>query len=163
MMDQIKQMEENLKGLSTDDFLVIPHKMEIDRIRYVISSYLRIRLQKIEKYAVFLLKRDRAIPDPADRYMTKAEFEFAEQYWKIVKGHFYEEACRHMPSLLHEFEGLDVEIKPNFKSLVTLKVLHPVEGIILGDTPKTLEPDTIYMIPFFKIKHLIEQGIALCI
>ncbi|KAK6629567.1 hypothetical protein RUM43_003384 [Polyplax serrata] len=163
MMDQIKQMEENLKGLSHEDFLVVPHRMEIDRIRYVISSYLRTRLEKIESYTFFLLKRDRSIPNEDDRYMSRAEFQFAEQYLESIKSHFHEEASKHTSTLLNSFHGIDVEVRPDMRSIVTLKVLRSVEGVLINGTPVNLEVDAYHMLPFNDVRNLIDSGIAVCV
>uniref|UniRef100_A0A1B6LT31 GINS complex subunit 4 n=1 Tax=Graphocephala atropunctata TaxID=36148 RepID=A0A1B6LT31_9HEMI len=50
MMEQIHHMEENLKKLDKNDFRVGLHKLELDRIRYLITSYLRTRINKIEMF-----------------------------------------------------------------------------------------------------------------
>lgn len=163
MMDQIKQMEENLKGLTHDDFLIVPHRMEIDRIRYVISSYLRTRLEKIEAYTVFLLRRDKSILNENHRYMSKGEFEFAEKYLENIKVHFHEEACRHMPTLLHQFEGVDVEVRPDMKSIVTLKMLKSIDGVLINGSPVNLEADTYHMLPYNDVKNLIDNELAVCV
>lgn len=42
MLDQIQQMEENLRKLKKNDFRVVIHRMELDRIRYIVTDYLRI-------------------------------------------------------------------------------------------------------------------------
>ncbi|XP_046468483.1 DNA replication complex GINS protein SLD5 isoform X2 [Neodiprion pinetum] len=43
MLEQISHMEENMKKLKKGDIRLAIHKMEIDRIRFVIKSYLRTR------------------------------------------------------------------------------------------------------------------------
>lgn len=41
------QQEENLQRVKKGDMKASVHRMEIDRIRFVLSSYLRARLQKV--------------------------------------------------------------------------------------------------------------------
>ncbi len=52
LLDQIRQMERNLSevGGNKADFRVPIHRMEIARVRFLIASYLRVRLQKIHKF-----------------------------------------------------------------------------------------------------------------
>lgn len=50
VMEQLEHMEENLRRAKKGDLKVSIHRMEMERIRYVLSSYLRCRLMKIEKF-----------------------------------------------------------------------------------------------------------------
>ncbi|GFU02568.1 DNA replication complex GINS protein SLD5 [Nephila pilipes] len=58
MLDQIQYMETSLQKIQKEDFRIVFHKMELDRIKYVLSSYLRIRLEKIEKFGPDLLHQE---------------------------------------------------------------------------------------------------------
>ncbi|KAI2549784.1 GINS complex subunit 4 [Homo sapiens] len=46
VMEQLEHMEENLRRAKREDLKVSIHQMEMERIRYVLSSYLRCRLMK---------------------------------------------------------------------------------------------------------------------
>ncbi|XP_043222552.1 DNA replication complex GINS protein SLD5-like isoform X2 [Amphibalanus amphitrite] len=74
MLDQIHQMEANLRRVSKTDFKISIHKMEVDRIRYMIASYLRCRLQKIELYHRYLLSNEEQ-----RRRLSPAELKFATE------------------------------------------------------------------------------------
>ena len=47
-MEQLAQLENNLVQVSKTDFRVPLHKMEVARIRFLMTSYLRLRLSKIQ-------------------------------------------------------------------------------------------------------------------
>ncbi|KAI2549785.1 GINS complex subunit 4 [Homo sapiens] len=47
VMEQLEHMEENLRRAKREDLKVSIHQMEMERIRYVLSSYLRCRLMKV--------------------------------------------------------------------------------------------------------------------
>lgn len=47
--DLFLQQEANLQRVKKGDTKASIHRMEIDRIRFVLSSYLRARLQKVSK------------------------------------------------------------------------------------------------------------------
>lgn len=78
---QIKNMEENLESLSSSDFQKGIYQLEVDRLRYLISSYLRTRIVKIENFCVALL-RDEAVrsENGEDIYMSRDEIEYATKY-----------------------------------------------------------------------------------
>ncbi|XP_037091054.1 DNA replication complex GINS protein SLD5-like [Pollicipes pollicipes] len=93
MLDQIHQMEANLKRVSKTDFKISIHKMEVDRIRYLIASYLRCRLQKIELYHRHLLASEEL-----RRRLSPEELKFATEFQAGQESHFQEVALQHMPS-----------------------------------------------------------------
>lgn len=58
MLEQVQHMENNMSKLQKNDFRLLAHRMELERIRFVISSYLRLRLEKIELYTQHILKQE---------------------------------------------------------------------------------------------------------
>lgn len=58
MLEQIQHMENNMSKLDKQDFRLLAHRMELERIRFIISSYLRLRLEKIELYTQYILKQE---------------------------------------------------------------------------------------------------------
>lgn len=79
MLQQIHQMEENISKLEKGDFRITIHHMELDRIRYVITSYLRTRLEKIEKFTASILN-DESKRSTDEQYLSDGEFKFAQDY-----------------------------------------------------------------------------------
>lgn len=51
---------------------------QIDRIRYVLSSYLRVRLEKIERFAHNLLEKDAALDDKSESVLSPEERLYAQ-------------------------------------------------------------------------------------
>lgn len=80
-LEQLSAMEENLETLDSKDFQKNLHKMEMDRLRFMITSYLRIRIQKIEDFVVAILKQeeDRA-QNNLETYLTADELSYAKSY-----------------------------------------------------------------------------------
>ena len=50
MMDQLGQMESNLLEVGQKDVRVPLHQMEMQRVRFLLTSYWRIRLEKIQRF-----------------------------------------------------------------------------------------------------------------
>ncbi|KAI8789281.1 DNA replication complex GINS protein SLD5, partial [Biomphalaria glabrata] len=97
MLDQIVAMENNISTLKKGDFRISVHRMEIDRIRYVISSYLRHRLAKIESLTTHVLQEEEKRRDSENVLMSPAELEFAKGYCNSVMTHLTNTALDHMP------------------------------------------------------------------
>ena len=53
LLGQIKSAGENLEKLDRSHFGIPIYKMELQRVRFMIASYLRLRLQKIQKHPMF--------------------------------------------------------------------------------------------------------------
>lgn len=164
-MDQIQQMEENLQNLNHDDFRLVPHQMEVDRIRYIMSSYLRTRLEKIETFTAYLLKKDRNMPNEDDRYMSKGEFEFADSFLNNLKTHCYGEAFKYMPTLLQEFgEGVSaMEVKPNLNSTVFIRMAKSVPSVLICDQVVDLTAGSRHLLPYKDVMELVNNGSAFLI
>lgn len=58
--------------------------LQIDRIRYVLSSYLRVRLEKIERYAHHLLEKDASASDPSEAILSPQEASYAKELVSVM-------------------------------------------------------------------------------
>uniref|UniRef100_A0A182JXJ5 GINS complex subunit 4 n=1 Tax=Anopheles christyi TaxID=43041 RepID=A0A182JXJ5_9DIPT len=96
VMIQLVHMEENLATANKNDLLYIVHRMEVERIRFIVSSYLRCRLQKIETYAPHILEVESGRPRNSKR-LSAGEQKFAVDFHESVENHFNELVTRHMP------------------------------------------------------------------
>lgn len=119
MLGQIVHMEENITQLNRHDLRLIAHKMELARIRFVISSYLRCRLDKIERFAVDILaKEDQRSPE--QKRLSPQEHTFAETFAANITAHFEKIALRHMPLNLQETTA-NQTVRPNIQEHVFLR------------------------------------------
>ena len=130
ILEQIQEMEDNIDRAKKGDFKVSIHRLEINRIRYIVSSYLRTRLRKIEKFAAHLLETEKDSDSPK---LTEEELQFAEEYQKNADSHYKSLALRHMPQNLQTLEPSQTMISPNLDSYVFLKVNTDVEGVMIEE------------------------------
>ena len=65
MLDQVKTMEENLAKVKKGDIRVPVHRMEIQRIKFMANSYLRLRLRKIQSNIFTLTRGDQDTDNPS--------------------------------------------------------------------------------------------------
>lgn len=132
MLDQIQQMEENLRKLKKNDFRVVIHRMELDRIRYIVTDYLRIRLNKIERFVIHVLEQEssRNIEDP---YLSPPELKFAREYLSHMEEHLRLVALRHMPTNVQDFDKTKVAVIPDLSSHVFLRAKQSITGVVIDD------------------------------
>ncbi|ELU00542.1 hypothetical protein CAPTEDRAFT_134795, partial [Capitella teleta] len=138
ILEQLNLMEANIERAKRVNLAISIHKMEIERIRFMITSYLRLRLRKVEKYAGHLLQQ--AEDNPENPRMTQEEHTYAREYLANTESHFQSLALRHMPPNLQTLNPEVVNDVPNLDSFVFLQVKEDVEGVMVEDnTPDSRE------------------------
>ena len=83
-------MEENLLKLKKGDLRAPVHRLEIQRIKFMVNSYLRLRLFKIQKNVFHVTKTS----DDNPSRMTPEEAEFAGNYRQMIQEHRYKREFR---------------------------------------------------------------------
>lgn len=156
MLGQLAHMEENLRTIDANDFRRITHRMELERIRFVLASYLRCRLQKIEDFTQHIITAERERPADKKR-LSQAEVKFAEDYLESIEKHFQQVALRHIPPNQDDISKRI--IRPNLMSHVFLKVLKPCGVVVTtNDEEVDLSEHSQHMLPFQLITDLVIKG-----
>ena len=73
-------MEENLSRLKKGDLRIPVHRMELSRIRFMINSYLRLRLSKIQESIFHYTKNGNDMETDNPSRLTQEEATFATTY-----------------------------------------------------------------------------------
>ena len=160
MLQQIAHMEENVKRLEKGDIRLMIHRMELDRIKFVISCYLRARLEKIELYTIHILSQE-ANRSAEECYLTAAELQYAKEFLSSMETLFRTIALQHMPGNFQAFEVNKVTIKPNMNAHVFLRANSRVNGIMLPgsvDEEIDLEPGSQHIIQYSAVADLVKNG-----
>ena len=83
MISQREQVLNQRRLADADDrFNVNIYKMELERVKFVIKSYLRVRLAKIERHIVYIIEKDRS------ELLSEAEKILAFNVFEARKTHF---------------------------------------------------------------------------
>lgn len=165
IMDQIRVMEDNLVKCKKDDFKVCIHKMELDRIRFVLSSYLRIRLQKIQDYTAYYLNIENNRTDTQASLFSPEELKFAKEFHSSVEKHLTELAMQHMPSILQTLNENLAGNKPNLDCYVFFRVNEDTESVVIdeettetGEETIDFQSDEQHIVRYQPIRHLISSS-----
>lgn len=161
MLEQIATMEQNLASLSKGDLRMCVHKMELSRIKFLIHSYLRTRLDKIQNNFHFYSKTD--IDNPSR--LSPEETDFLNKYKQTVENLFQSLCLRHLPG---SFDIDKTGIKPphpNNQAAVFVQVEKDVAGLEIRDTAGQGREETLdleageqHLLQYAAIAHLIESG-----
>ncbi|CRK97766.1 CLUMA_CG011146, isoform A [Clunio marinus] len=156
MLGQLAHMEENLEAIDRNDFRKITHKMELERIRFIVASYLRCRLQKLEEFTQHILTEERKRP-PDKKRLSDAEVKFAEDFFESVERHFQLLALRHIPP--NQDDITKRIVRPNLMSNVFFRVVKSCGTVVnTNDEEVELLEDSQHMLPYQLISDLIIKG-----
>jgi len=158
IMEQIEQMEENLVTLTRDDFRLVPHQMEVNRIKFLLASYHRCRLSKIEKYCVFLIGKENST-EPSERLLSPSELKFAEEFLALRTTHFKNEALRYLPNTLNASE-VQAEIPPFHESAVFIDVVKTGQNLLVAGSDEEIQlaMGSRYLLPYENVSNLVNDG-----
>ncbi|VVC36267.1 GINS subunit, domain A,DNA replication complex GINS protein SLD5, C-terminal,GINS complex subunit Sld5 [Cinara cedri] len=162
LLEQIKGMEDNLAKLSKTDPKVDLHKLEMERIKFVITSYLRTRLKKIEYFCVSVLEEESNRLE-ADAYLSPAELKFAKEFAQNADNHF-DTILRHMPQLYNKLDMNKKVIKPNLNSFVFLKCYKHIDSVIIQNTLESQEEEIVledgsqHLMPYSSVAEFVKKG-----
>ncbi|XP_060712397.1 DNA replication complex GINS protein SLD5 [Hemiscyllium ocellatum] len=165
VMEQLDHMEQNLQRARKGDLKVTIHRMETERIRYVLSSYLRSRLQKIEKFFPHILEKEKSRLEAEPGYLSPQEYTFAKEYAANCETYLKGLALKHMPPNLQALDISKAVPRPNLDSFVFLRVKERQENILVE--PETedqreytvdLEEGTQHLMRYKTIAPLVASG-----
>ncbi|EFA03409.1 DNA replication complex GINS protein SLD5 [Tribolium castaneum] len=162
VLGQISYMEKNLETLPSTDFKKGIHQLEVDRIRFLVASYLRHRLEKIETYVLHILKEEEQRGEREEElYLTEAEQQFAIKYKQDLEQHF-ENATNFYPGLPFEDWKSHI-VAPNMNSFVFLKAKTAVEGVVIDpsrddDEVADLTVGSQMILSYNSVTDLVKKG-----
>ena len=88
--------ESSLKQQDADDrFYLNIHRMEFERVKYLLKSYLRIRITKIERHLLYIVEKD------GSALLSEHEINYAFQLSEKRKIYFNETFCEKLPPKLN--------------------------------------------------------------
>lgn len=164
VIDQIQHMENSLQNIRKEDFRIVFHKMELDRIKFVLSSYLRIRLEKIEKFGAHLLHQEQQGTLDSS-LMSDEERTFALGYMSSIKNYLHDSALKNMPPNMQSIKLEEAGSKPTMDSSVFVRVKKECRGVMIEESAEYGEEEIIdlnqgsqHVLRYRPIASLLKDG-----
>ncbi|OQV22228.1 putative DNA replication complex GINS protein SLD5 [Hypsibius exemplaris] len=160
LLEQIGTVESNLEKAKhvKDPFFLHCHKMEANRVRYMLSNYLRCRLEKLENYALHYLQLSAA---ERDFVMTTAEYKFLQRYQADTEELIEGSVRTFLPANLAILDKWkEAPLKPRLESFVFVKPREQINGLILGasDAPVSLEQHSQYLLRYSAVRKPVMEN-----
>ncbi|KAJ1803306.1 GINS complex subunit [Coemansia sp. RSA 2598] len=135
-------------------------QMDVDRVKFLVRSYLRTRLAKIERHARHYLGE----PMYRDR-MAQSELDYATGFVELDNGHVRRSFLDQLPPHLRGLdevsaEGLDMVTKPDVDEAVFCRVRVTVGEFQFetSEDPIVMRRNNIFITRYSIIRDLLEDG-----
>ncbi|XP_076919528.1 DNA replication complex GINS protein SLD5-like [Bidens hawaiensis] len=165
--EQLQLMEETVEELVSNDedpLTVSLYQMDIDRTLFLLRSYLRTRLQKIEKFMFHIQKT----ADLWDR-LSPPEQKFAQRSIQDMKRHLENSVLSKLPVQYNSHlkqtaasEEDDMVPEPKLDAFVICRTRKFLGALPVDDSgeenPLDMYAGDIYALRYKSIKPLIESG-----
>ena len=158
----VDAQQEVIADLSQEDALLrMIYDTELERTQYLLRTYLRTRILKIQQQALHLA-RD---PD-AQALLADSEAAFAEKYASMYQEHVDREAwslvdTSRLPETLKTITSIKQLVSPPEVGVhVFCKATRDVEPFNIDGTTDMvdLEKDTVALLPYAPLRPFIEKG-----
>jgi GINS complex subunit 4 len=165
IIEQIKHMESNIEAAKKGDFRIAIHKLELDRIKFMLYSYLRLRIKKIEKFVSAILEEDNRRNSSVKSKLSPEEYAYATEYFKNVKEHLAASVLDHLPINLQDLNEAVTMPTPDLNRFVFLRSHEPVRGILVDDLNLDgrneiidMDKDDLYVMRYKPIGNYVNSG-----
>lgn len=141
------------------------YQLDLDRVKYLISNYLRTRLLKIQTFAI-------KIAENSDYQMlSNKELDFVMKYYVLKTNHLKKSFLLKIPELLRgiipkkDEEGKESQehemtpnvIEVNLEKHVFVKALEEIGGFRLGNGEEIMiQRDDIVLLPYSSVRELLK-------
>eukprot|EP01138_Halocafeteria_seosinensis_P012567 gb/GECG01012840.1/.p1 GENE.gb/GECG01012840.1/~~gb/GECG01012840.1/.p1 ORF type:complete len:319 (+),score=40.75 gb/GECG01012840.1/:1-957(+) len=166
LMTEVKRQQEIIDESQNNAdavFIASMYQMDIDRVQYLISSYLRTRLIKIKENCTYILANHDTMLDK----LSSAEQEWVRTYADLMHTHLSESALDSLPELYQKLND-DEQIRegPDLDKFVVCHVLEDLGPLssITGATGDDIavEEGSTYLLPYRHIRdHLLNDRVEL--
>ncbi|KAG1824682.1 uncharacterized protein BJ212DRAFT_1475976 [Suillus subaureus] len=166
LLDHIRSQSETVQLLRTDPtsseeehFRIMLVQTEVERVKFIVRSYLRTRLFKIEKFARYIMTN----PEVQQR-LSESEVEHARRFARLTDQHFYHSVLQSLPETQQTLD----DQPPFVPSMVTEPdKARAVFVLARQDCPPVRLPDGtaldmrkghISLTPYSVVEQLIARG-----
>ncbi|TGZ66066.1 hypothetical protein CRM22_005524 [Opisthorchis felineus] len=108
VQDETDRLEAQAKSLPAGDLRAQIKRLQVERIRYMITDYMRTRISKVEQFAEHILAEERARPDTESPHLTAEEFLFTKSYTNSIKEYLKSVIVSRLPANMQTVKDEDL-------------------------------------------------------
>ncbi|KAF9802961.1 hypothetical protein IEO21_09779 [Rhodonia placenta] len=166
ILDHVRKQSDDVQLLRADPdsseeehFRIMLVQTEAERVKFVVRSYIRTRLHKIEKYARWIS----ATPESHEK-LSKAELDHARRYARLLEYHLTQSVLQSLPpeqrSLTDSVPFMPPMIpEPDKMRPVFVHARQQCPPVRLPDgTAIAMEKGRISLTPYYVVEQLLARG-----
>ncbi|KTW31145.1 DNA replication protein SLD5 [Pneumocystis jirovecii RU7] len=159
MMERTEMVELKIGKDIKTNFRMVLVQMEIERIKYMIRSYLQTRIYKMDKYALYILQKPELLA-----CLSSLEKEYLKKHQEILTDYYTSAVLKHLPEKLRRLDdtqgGISMIEKPDMDAAVFCRVINNIEHDIPVNKNEsiTLDKGNIYLLKYKLIRSFIFSG-----
>lgn len=144
---------------SKRNFSLIIIQMDLERARYLVRTYLRTRLAKIDRFGLAILAKA-----TLRIRLSAYELTYCRRHQALLTQHYRSCFLSTLPETLQRLDdtaaGLKMIEEPNLDSAVFARVCKPINQqlVLEGDERIALEEGNIFIIRYNLIREFIADG-----
>ena len=132
------------------------YQLDLDRVKYLLSSYLRTRLFKIQDLLFYIVNNEDQCALLSDK-----ELEFAEKYFLLKTNHFKKRLLLKLPDGLNRLEDTGGSVSyvtaPNLDKYVFARVLEDIGPFRFDGVVTQMYKDDLQLIPYEVAAELLRE------
>ncbi|EGN97452.1 hypothetical protein SERLA73DRAFT_184163 [Serpula lacrymans var. lacrymans S7.3] len=168
LLDHIRSQSDTVLTLRADPssseeehFRIMLAQTEVERVKFIVRSYLRTRLYKIEKYARYILTN----PGVSSR-ISESETAHARRFARLTDQHFFSSVLQSLPDTQQTLDDNPpfvppIVTEPDKSRPVFVHAIQNCPPVRLPDgTALEMTKGHISLTPFSIVEQLIARGEA---
>ncbi|GAA95619.1 uncharacterized protein L969DRAFT_85312 [Mixia osmundae IAM 14324] len=161
LLEQIEQQTDAVNLLKDGDstseelhFQLMLVQTDMERVKWLLQSYLRTRMDKIERFAQYLLA-----DAEAKAKLTSLESEYLTRYQRMVDKLMVNSFVKGLPERLQALDTEEMVELPDMRSGIICMVRRACGPIQLPSGEELdLEPESIHLLQYHAIRPLLLRG-----
>ncbi|KAL8715986.1 MAG: hypothetical protein Q9220_000653 [cf. Caloplaca sp. 1 TL-2023] len=144
------------------NFRLIIIQTELERFKFLVRTFLRTRLAKIDKYALYYMND----PSQAAR-LSPAELQYANSHQTLLHSHYRSSFLSQFPASLQRLDdtagGISMVEQPDIDTAVFVRVLRDVEEPVMvegTDINFEMRRGDVYVVRWSAVRELVLGGDA---
>ncbi|KAI4116500.1 MAG: hypothetical protein LQ338_007706 [Usnochroma carphineum] len=160
---QIEVVEEQVGNIDPKtNFRLIVIQTELERFKFLVRSFLRTRMAKIDKYTLYLLTN----PTQSAR-LSSSELQYAHSHQALLEAHYRTSFLSQFPTSLQRLDdtagGISMIEQPDIDKAVFVRGLRDVEDPIIvegTDIDFEMRRGEVYVVRWSAVRDLVMNGDA---
>ncbi|KAL9637652.1 MAG: hypothetical protein Q9204_001785 [Flavoplaca sp. TL-2023a] len=160
---QIEVVEEQVGNVNPKtNFRLIVIQTELERFKFLVRSFLRTRMAKIDKYALYML----STPTQTAR-LSASELQYANTHQTLLEAHYRSSFLTQFPTSLQRLDdtagGISMVEQPDTDTAVFVRVLRDIEVPIViegTDTDFEMRRGDVYVVRWSAVREYVMNGDA---